>query len=121
MRTSAHILRGGTRRRPARLFLLARTVSVAATAALLTSCDQLPGNDKDKWRFHQEIRIQGGTTGGSQSPVSSSDYQIHENGYYGGSASSGVSDYRSNYKPYEPYKGYEVGSSKQYYRGDSDD
>ena len=65
--------------------------------------------------------MQGGTTGGATSPIGSSDYQIHDNSYYGGGSSSGVSDYRSNYKPYEPYQGYEVGSATQYYRGDGDE
>lgn len=77
----------------------------------------MPGNDKDKWRFHQEIHVQGGTTGGSDSPISSSDYELHENNYYG-SSSSGVTDYRSNYEPYKPY---ETGSATQYYRGDAEE
>ena len=95
---------------------------LGAALMLLGACDNLPGNDTDKWRFYQEIHVQGGTSGQVDAAwKGSSRYEVHENGYYGGSESSGTHSYRSTYEPYKPYQGYEVGSSKQYYRGDDDD
>jgi hypothetical protein len=96
--------------------------AACATAMLVTACDGLPGNNQDKWRFYQEIHVSGGTSGQADAAwKGSTRYELHENSYYGGDEASGVSSYRSDYEPYKPYQGYEVGSAKQYYRGDTDE
>ena len=87
---------------------------------LLCSCDSMPGNNSDKYRFYQELNVQGGTSGQADAAYSGgSNYTPHENSYYGGS-NAGTTDYRSNYEPYKPYEGYKVGDAKQYYRGEAE-
>lgn len=96
---------------------IAKYIAIVCATTILVGCDMFPGNDKDRWKFYQEIHVQGGTTGGTNSAISNDEYELHENSYYGGS-SGGVHDYRSNYEPYKPY---EPGKAKQYYRGDTDE
>ena len=97
-------------------------ITAILTTLLLSSCDGLPGNNADKWRFYQEIHVSGGTYGQTNAAwTGNSRYELHENSYYGGSVSSGTGSYRSNYEPYKPYQGYEVGSAKPYYRGDDEE
>lgn len=91
-------------------------LAIVLLALLFTACDNLPGNDTDKWRFYQEIRVQGGTSGQVDAAYKgASDYELHENKYYGNTSSS------SYHSTYEPYKPYEPGTATQYYRGSDDD
>ena len=91
-------------------------VMVMTMAGMMAACDNMPGNNSDKWRFYQEIHVSGGTSGQVDAAWtgSSGSYKTHENSYYGGSR-------QSNYKPYEPYGGYEPGSAKTYYRGSDEE